>query len=636
MKWYLLFIICAFTFVFSTKSVYAEELTVKNESTTYNSYYFFEEPYNSDYQDSTVKFALFSPPRLGHVNDQIGIVELHKNRWSGNDENFNTYYDFYLKYNEIEKKTGFTFLPIGNREDNKYCRVYTMQEVDGKDINIFYTHTCWRTEDGDWKNYYVKEGNCFLYKGDSNRKYCPGDSNVVVDDEEDDVDLYESSLINACASVNRFYDGASIEKINVDDDSITLRITRSTLKIVGDEVNDSNLKDGEVKIGQPFNYNSNVSSCPDSNEHYVNPVMDTGKMYSPVLGRYTYNVEEYMCENKDVDMEAGCNKSTTIEQTCSRSTVETGSNDQRDDARADYSLSQTGTFTNIINPKTIYQGGGINIGFMYYNVVNWKYIAGTLVKSSYISEDEAKTGLFNSLKKKIKSKTTFEGDLNIVFNSVVGVNNINDVNNNLIKSCEQYTDGDFEEGKVTTVCTVFLPVTKIHLYNGKIDGVSAIEGNGINNKLYINMTYSGKLNFSATVKGLNVLKNGSDWTLRFNSSNDDSSCQIDVYNRFYRESESDSNSNKYLFIYRPIDIKNPFPNRIAGANWYDWYKENSDRLEKSYSNLQYQIILNPNIVYDIKKYNEDKNYLDWDSIDYQGNSSFISEYFNHDVVGDSP
>ena len=95
-----------------------------------------------------------------------------------------------------------------------------------------------------------------------------------------------------------------------------------------------------------------------------------------------------------------------------------------------------------------------------------------------------------------------------------------------------------------------------------------------------------------------------------------------------------NNSYKYLFIYRPIDLNNPFPNRNAGMNWYDWYNnsQNKDRLEKSYNKLQYQITLDSKLVSEIKKYNKNElnngGYLDWKTIDELGNSSFVDEYFN--------
>ena len=37
------------------------------------------------------------------------------------------------------------------------------------------------------------------------------------------------------------------------------------------------------------------------------------------------------------------------------------------------------------------------------------------------------------------------------------------------------------------------------------------------------------------------------------------------------------------FVYRPIDINNPFPNRNAGINWYDWWSvnRNQEKLKNS-------------------------------------------------------
>ena len=96
---------------------------------------------------------------------------------------------------------------------------------------------------------------------------------------------------------------------------------------------------------------------------------------------------------------------------------------------------------------------------------------------------------------------------------------------------------------------------------------------------------------------------------------------------------------KYKPIYRPIDLNNPFPDRNAGVNWYEWYKipNNKKRLEESYSKLQYQITLDNQTVVKIKNYNSSHNYLDWDGINSDGESKFIDTYFTtkrQNIVGD--
>ena len=112
------------------------------------------------------------------------------------------------------------------------------------------------------------------------------------------------------------------------------------------------------------------------------------------------------------------------------------------------------------------------------------------------------------------------------------------------------------------------------------------------------------------------------WKKKFNN------CSIEVYSLLAEPTTS--KTLKYKPIYRPIDLNNPFPDRNAGVNWYEWYKipNNKKRLEESYSKLQYQITLDIQTVAKIKNYNSNHNYLDWDGINSDGESNFIDTYFS--------
>ena len=71
-------------------------------------------------------------------------------------------------------------------------------------------------------------------------------------------------------------------------------------------------------------------------------------------------------------------------------------------------------------------------------------------------------------------------------------------------------------------------------------------------------------------------------------------------------------------------------------NWFDWYNinRNKERLEEGYSNLQYIANLDNKNISEIKEYNKDNNYLNWDSINEKtGESSFITENDYIDRVG---
>ena len=122
---------------------------------------------------------------------------------------------------------------------------------------------------------------------------------------------------------------------------------------------------------------------------------------------------------------------------------------------------------------------------------------------------------------------------------------------------------------------------------------------------------------------------GISWTGNWDDTFDN--CSIELYPLLYKYGDPDDNKTKvYNFIYRPIDIKNPFPNRNAGINWFDWYnvERNKESLEDTYSKMQYKVILDNQTIASIKNYNKNSNYLDWGSVADTGKSTFIDEYFD--------
>ncbi len=592
---------------FPIMRVYSEELDVVTIIKTYNNYYFFEEPFDSNNSYSTVNYGLFAPPKLGHAYDHFEIIEL--SRKMNNNKTIDTFYDFYEKLSNISNAS---FIPI---DSNRYCLTFTLSEG----YNTYYNHSCWKSDlDSDWQGYYTKDSNgCYYYFNDVNKNNC------IINPSNT---LNIKPLEKSCASVNRFTaDGSKIRGIDISDINTVLEITRAPLNIVSSEPKNY----FEVKKGSNFVSNNNLTSCPDynDNEHYVNPI-GNGEMFSPVLGKYSYDVTYYACKYKPVELKLNCNSSNTITRSCAKTTVEIGNVNQGTAARAEFGISQTGTISNILTPSIIYQGGGIKFGFVYYNTINWDYKIGTLLKNENMTEYEAKKEVLAAVKQKIKNETEVVNDLSVNINITPKVIEIADINNNLIKSCKQTIDGDFEHGVVTTICTVFLPVTNIKPYTGQITGISGEIGNGVNNKMYTEIKYSGNLNISANVSGLNLIKgkkDESDWSINLNPDINDESCQVNIYNRMYEETTSTNKTIRYKFIYRPIDLNNPFPSRAAGANWYNWYSKesNRDRLENSYSKLQYRVELNPTVISEIKKFNNGKNYLDWDGFE-NDKSSFIN------------
>lgn len=313
-----------------------------------------------------------------------------------------------------------------------------------------------------------------------------------------------------------------------------------------------------------------------------------------------------------------CNSSTDIVSSCDELTVKSGNESTT------VSIKQTGTIANILTPKEIYNGGGIKFGLIYYNRVEFNYVSG--------SRNISITDIMND---RIKGIDDVRNDIKL---DNMKVGNINVDSSYIEKKCNQSKGDNY----VDTVC-VFYFTPQIVNEDGTIkkNDVDIGYDQGINNKFYLPVEYNSVYRVSASILNLSVLnkdqakKDGEGKKVWYGSKWDevqlsfDSSCDINVYELGpgtfgesyydYNESYSDSGSNSnskviYKFIYRPIDLYNPFPgiNRVPGLNWYNWYNSNKDKLEKSYSNLQYSINLNNNDINKIKKYNSSNKYFNFD------------------------
>ena len=258
---------------------------------------------------------------------------------------------------------------------------------------------------------------------------------------------------------------------------------------------------------------------------------------------------------------------------------------------------------------------------MYYNTVEWNFSN----EEKYGDDSEIRASLTSKLKslEELKNDITVEVYLKDENGKKYNIYNIK-------KECTRdgTRDGEFEEGKaVTTTCTFLLPESIVDLGTGKVTYKNN-SGQGINNEYYTPITYTGELSLEATISNIGVLKDVNNWTdnwkLTYDGENDDS-CKVNVTSRLYKPNQK----NEYAFIYRPIDLNNPFPNRNAGVNWYDWYSipANKERLKSSYSKKEYQVELDNQSVSKIKEYNKNNNYLNWTGINEEtGKSKFIDEY----------
>lgn len=313
-----------------------------------------------------------------------------------------------------------------------------------------------------------------------------------------------------------------------------------------------------------------------------------------------------------------CNNWTNLSSTCKELTVING------DARANATITQKGYIANVFKSNLVntdqnynassYNGGWFKYGITYYNEVSWEFINGDA-----LSQD-VKNKITEAMQDRLNDLTKFENNL------VLNIKGLNDTKP--ITKCT--ASGSFTSGnKLITTCTFFLPSSEINNnLSGKVTYSQSDTTAGINNRYYIPTSESNH-KIDATLSGLSRLnvdqantdsalaKKGNkkswlgDWSIS-------TTCSLQVKDRLTNTPSTDGSGTntekvKYKFIYRPINLSNPFPNRYPGINWYDWYitENNKDKktLEESYSKLDYYVNLDNKTISEIKKYNQNKTYF---------------------------
>ena len=369
---------------------------------------------------------------------------------------------------------------------------------------------------------------------------------------------------------------------------------------------------------------------------YASWVKPTGEFVIKV-----YNDKK--CKPSQPNIKASCNSSSSsFSSTCEELTIKTNDANDEIKSKANVKISQTGSITTILTPTNTYAGGGFKFGIMYHNTISW-----SLVKQY--------KGTIEDITKEMQAK------LKENFVDGFGLKNVKFGNEQIpddyfkqnIK-CQE--TGSFTNGNtLTTMCIVYLPNSVVEEYTGKVTYKQG-DNLGLNNKYYtpIDWDSNKKYEIVATISGMDRLKESSvkadskdknkvwtgTWEYTLNGSKDN--CDINLY-PLYGQPTGGKKNLKYIFIYRPIDLNNPFPNRNPGMNWYDWYniERNKERLESSYNREQYSITLDSQKTSEIKKYNKDElnkgGYFDWKTIE-NGQSSFIDKYFDKkrdNIVGDN-
>ncbi len=291
-----------------------------------------------------------------------------------------------------------------------------------------------------------------------------------------------------------------------------------------------------------------------------------------------------------------CNEWKNLSSTCEELTI------RSNNSSAVVKIEQNGYISNIFKSNLVndnnkydansYDGGWFKYGIVYRNELSW---------SSNNDDNITKV-----MKDKIKDLSTFIEKLTL---NIEGLSDLSGTQ--LIKKCTE--SGEFANGKkLITTCTFFLPKSEFQKSNSQVSYSSDENLANINNKYYIPLNEK-EHSITVTLENLSRLN---DEEAKADSQNKnepwtgtwtiDTNCSLKVTNRLYE-------NGKYKFIYRPINLNNPFPNRYPGVNWYTWYitEGNKDKktLEDSYEHLEYYTELNNDSISKIKKYNKDNNYF---------------------------
>lgn len=573
-----------------------------------NNYYLFDEPSTSNpLGKETTNYTLFTNFANDWYSAELKKIPLKEScdetKFDGT-ENCWPYARFYYIADQI--------YDIGTVvETSKGSGIYS-RELKSKiySNNVYHGHSAYKPAPitNPW-TIVTEEATC----KDNHEPRCEGE----LDNENvNSLDKYWERICSSIPTENKvsliYYDEENQTEKEIPKNDMLNSDKSTVVKIV----RDYNKKFEDIYNGikwnskMPPHTNNNITSCGGTYP------MDNG-VHSVVLINAQAKSTEKQCVEIKKTSSAKCNESAKMENVKCLKTITKGKN------RRDVKLDQTATLTNILTPTKIYQGGGIKLGFMYYNTVKWNFSE----DEQYGNDDSEIRGLLESTK--LKSLDELEND--IVVEVSLKDENGDEIGKigNIQKSCTRDDDdSEFTEGKtVTTTCTFLLPKSIVDLGTGKVTYKNK-PGQGINNEYYTPITYTGDLYLEATIKNVSVLKDvdkwTDNWTLTYGGENDDN-CKVNVTSRLYKPNQK----NEYAFIYRPIDLNNPFPNRNAGVNWYDWYSipANKDRLKSSYSKKEYQVELDNQSVSKIKEYNKNNNYLDWTGINKEtGKSDFIDKY----------
>lgn len=571
--------------------VLASEATVIDDTHYYNNYYFFNNKYtncqintktcggktSTGYSENTTYFDALN---FGYSNTK-DPVKIDLKNGKSNTKEIDTYTKFYdmLLYLEEYGIPKTYYVP----NKSLICESKTKYKTEGNTTNTYFAHGCY-TQDGEWT--------------------------VVKSTTEPLIKKHRNKEALNCAS---FY-VASTAEIEPQDGNVFAKIKRD---------------DTEFPNFRGWKFNANMSNCGTS-QNEIKPVKEQKStfenevfsVYSPALYKLSYEVNKHTCQGKNMDTASmKCNNTLSVEETCPNQTMI----NEDVNIKQDISITQNHYASNILTPTTIHQGGGVKFAVEYYSEIKWSP-----------SDRNNVSGAIGDLNSQevinyINNKELYKGN---DINATIKVFQI-DKNNNKktvaeIPAEKQCTiEGWSKDNGVNLLkrkCTFSMPNYELSQYDGKVTlSNDEPSSNGVNNRYYTDLNFDGKYEFEFKISNISMLKKEYDWlkknsdTITVKSDNEDASCQVETV------PVND-------FVYRPIDLDKPFPNRTPGLNWLEWYSNstNKERLKEAYdkNNLQYLAVLNNQNVMAIKGYNKNNKYLDWSDIDSDGNSTFITKNKN--------
>lgn len=430
-------------------------------------------------------------------------------------------------------------------------------------------------------------------------------------------------------------------------------------------------------------FEDNVKAAPSGDGNFTkNYVCTTNDIYERLESVNSYNAEVELTydldEGNDVKIDDECSGEAEVETK---------------KMKQEYLVTQTGDFVFNIDKGPIFSGGGFRFGIKYTNTIKWQFKGrldeckkvkvknyeyqeefdeeGNVVSTSCTGEIEVEpthskgvsgglidledkcdssAGIMQLYEEQVNreilrelnetTKVTMPKDNNSIKNKGQTSDRVGTWKcepQQIVESAIVNDDGSVEFNKdpfngtlkanqlLETECSYELYDAFINRQTGDVvtsktstyNSVNYIEKPGM---YFIPLKWTGPFSVSVDFGELSTNKKYK-WDVKY-------TCDVETKQFMY-----DLENGGYKFFYRPIDITNPFPNREPSTNWKEWWskEENKTSLANSYGNKEYTVSFTPNVIENIKQFNNVQTssakklgYLDT-NINGDGTTNFFSK-----------